>query len=205
MAGGGDPETAVLACCTWLCRLFVRSTSGRAVLSVGLRRTMVKQPTSIKISSSVRPTQSHILAESTRMRRALLVARQTSYEVEAARGGTQVLLTPRVAWRAAVVAAAEAAGAGASRQRLPLLPLRYTGATAALWQAPALACTPTLSPWRSDTVNEHPLAGGDTRERLQRDCVQGIPYEPLSKGDRAAPRRSAAAHPAVPEPGQGVG
>ena len=86
---------------------------------------MVKQPTSIKISSSVRPTQSHILAESTRMRRALLEARQTSYEVEAARGGTQVLLTPRVAWRAAVVAAAEAAGAGASRQRLPLLPLRY--------------------------------------------------------------------------------
>ena len=73
MAGGGDPETAVLACCTWLCRLFVRSTSGRAVLSVGLRRTMVKQPTSIKISSSVRPTQSHILARR-RVRRALVAA-----------------------------------------------------------------------------------------------------------------------------------
>ena len=73
LAGGGDPETAVLACCTWLCRLFVRSTSGRAVLSVGLRRTMVKQPTSIKISSSVRPTQSHILARR-RVRRALVAA-----------------------------------------------------------------------------------------------------------------------------------
>ena len=84
-------------------------------------------------------------------------------------------------------------------------PTEVPGATAALWQAPALACTPILSPWHSDTVNEHPLAGGNTREWLQRDCVQGIPYEPLSEGDRAAPRRSAAAHPAVPEPGQGVG
>jgi hypothetical protein len=61
--GGGDPETAVLACCTWLtvCRLFVRSTRGRTELSVGLRRTMVKQPTTIKSSGSVRPAHSHIV------------------------------------------------------------------------------------------------------------------------------------------------
>ena len=62
LAGGGDPETAVL-CCTWLtvCGLFVRSTRGRTELSVGLRRTMVKQPTTIKISGSVRPAHSHIV------------------------------------------------------------------------------------------------------------------------------------------------
>ena len=66
LAGGGGPETAVLvACCTWLtvCRLFVRSTRGRTELSVGLRRTMVKQPTTIKSSGSVRPAHSHIVTQ----------------------------------------------------------------------------------------------------------------------------------------------
>ena len=63
LAGGGDPVTGLLACCTWLtvCRLFVRSTRGRTELSVGLRRTMAKQPTTIKISGSVRPAHSHIV------------------------------------------------------------------------------------------------------------------------------------------------
>ena len=55
----------MLACCTWLtvCRLFVRSTRGRTELSVGLRRTMAKQPTTINISGSVLPMHSHIVAE----------------------------------------------------------------------------------------------------------------------------------------------
>ena len=69
LAGGGGPETAVLvACCTWLtvCRLFVRSTRGRTELSVGLRRTMAKQPTTINISGSVLPMHSHIVAEAER-------------------------------------------------------------------------------------------------------------------------------------------
>ena len=65
LAGGGDPVTGLLACCTWLtvCRLFVRSTRGRTELSVGLRRTMAKQPTTINISGSVLPMHSHIVAE----------------------------------------------------------------------------------------------------------------------------------------------
>ena len=110
---------------------------------------MVKQPTSIKISSSVRPTQSHILANR--------VACRTR-----ARGGGGVLVrncqnrgrdstyfyflwetsgpfnTPR---RMAGRGRGRGGGRGRGRESAASAsaPTEVPGATAALWQAPALA------------------------------------------------------------------